>query len=472
MPFDPSQLTPEDRQELLKQILRLQARDNTFAYGELAFGYKPAEHHVEMVNAIDEAIRTRQHTVILEPRGGAKSTWGNTIKGSHVIGNNHDIRIGLMSKSAQHAQAFSRGIRGTIERNPEFKEVFGHLVSDIKWTDAEWIVNDSKWIGSHYATLFAQGVGGQIVSKRFDLILCDDILDKENTANADQMAAVAEWFWGTLYPCLAENGVIVMLGTRWADGDLYGELIKPREKGGKGWRHIIRKALVPDESSPTGVSSWWPEVFPMERLEAMKEDMGLALFYCAMLNDVTGLMQGNVFSSRYFQYFDTLPTDRTYTVRMGVDLASSTKESADYTARVITAEDEDGNLFVLSYHADRIATGHADFIHNGWSAYPNVDAVIVENQQFQSTVITEVMRMYPRIPVQGRRADTDKTTRARGVAARYEAGKVFHHHSLKESEFEIQLTSFPKGHDDLVDALGYSFDLTGTQFSWSFVSSG
>jgi phage terminase large subunit-like protein len=70
----------------------------------------------------------------------------------------------------------------------------------------------------------------------------------------------------------------------------------------------------------------------------------------------------------------------------------------------------------------------------------------------------------------GRRADTDKVTRARAVAARYEAGKVFHHISLKDSELEIELASFPKGHDDLTDALGLSFDLTGTQFSWSFVS--
>ncbi len=469
MAFDPTNLTPEQREDLLKQILRLQAADNVFKYGELAFGYKPAEHHIEMVNEIDHAIASRKHTLILEPRGGAKSTWGNTIKLSHLIGNNHDIRIGLMSKSAKHADAFSRAIRLTVERNPEFREVFGHLVGDTKWTDSEWIVNDSKWLGSHYVTLFAQGVGGQIVSKRFDIILCDDILDAENTANPDQMASVAEWFWQTLYPCLADGGVIIMLGTRWADGDLYGELMKPREKGGKGWRHIVRQALIADKSAPEGYRSWWPAVFPIERLMDMRDDMGYAMFACAMLNDITGLMEGNVFSSRDFQYYETLPTDRKYTVRMGVDLASSTKESADYTARVTTAEDEDGNLFVMSYHQARLATGHADFVYDGWSAYPNVDAVIVENQQFQSTLINEVMSRFPRIPIQGRRADADKTTRARGVSARYEARKVYHHISLKESEFEIQLTSFPKGHDDLVDALGYSFDLTGTAFSWSFI---
>jgi predicted phage terminase large subunit-like protein len=153
---------------------------------------------------------------------------------------------------------------------------------------------------------------------------------------------------------------------------------------------------------------------------------------------------------------------------MGVDLASSTKESADFTARVTTAEDEEGNFYVLSFNQVRIDSGHRQFVHDGWLAYPNMGAVIVENQQFQSTLVQEIMREYPRIPVQGRRADTDKKTRARAAAARYEARKVFHHISLKGSDLEIQLASFDKGHDDLVDALGYSFDLSGTDFSFGF----
>ena len=49
-------------------------------------------------------------------------------------------------------------------------------------------------------------------------------------------------------------------------------------------------------------------------------------------------------------------------------------------------------------------------------------------------------------------------TRARAVAARYESGKVFHHKSLQGSDFEIELLQFPKGHDDMIDALGYAME--------------
>ena len=72
------------------------------------------------------------------------------------------------------------------------------------------------------------------------------------------------------------------------------------------------------------------------------------------------------------------------------------------------------------------------------------------------------METYPHTPIEGQTADVDKTTRARAVAAKYEAHKVLHHRSLRGSAFETELLSFPKGHDDFVDALGYSMDMRGT----------
>jgi predicted phage terminase large subunit-like protein len=79
------------------------------------------------------------------------------------------------------------------------------------------------------------------------------------------------------------------------------------------------------------------------------------------------------------------------------------------------------------------------------------------------------MREYPRIPIEGRKSDTDKVTRARALAAKYEAHKVFHHSSLEDSDFERELLSFPKGHDDMIDAVGFSFDLGGGGFFFGSV---
>ena len=448
-------------QEVRAFALKGLARTDPFAFGEYVHGHKPAAHHREMVEFIIDCVNSGTSAVILEPRGHAKTTWGNTIFLSWLIANHKDIRIGLISNTAKQAMDFSAAIRRTFESNEKFHDLYGNLVAGSpKLTDVSWLRADSSMASTKDVTCYAQGAGGAIISKRFDLILCDDIIDEENYANVEQAEKIDTWFWKTLKPCLVPGGVIIMLGTRWAENDLYEQLITPVEEGGKGWRNLVRGALIEDGTKRKAL---WPEVWPVEALLKERTDMGSALFACSYLNDISGLMEGNVFRKETFQYFHSLPEGKSYTVRIGVDLASSEKERADYTARVTAAEDNEGNFYVLSVVRDKRAAKHAEFVYDGWSAYPHVDLVLVENQQFQSTLIQEIMRDYPYIPVEGKRSDVDKTTRARAVAAKYEAKKVFHHESLRGSDFEVEMLSFPKGHDDMVDALGFSMDLGGNQ---------
>jgi len=434
------------------------------AFGEYVFLNTVQRHHAEMLEFILDCIFSRRKGVVLMPRGAAKTTWGNTALIALLIALYPDLRIALVSNTTKQAYDFSRAIRWTYESNSRFRDIFGDCVSPSKWTDAEWLHRDSKWHGSKDVTLFAAGAGSAIISKRFDLILCDDALDEENTASPEAREKVDNWFFKTLMPCLVPDGAVIMIGTRWAEDDLYQKLTDKPEKGGRGWRLLLRQAMVMDDSE-RGWHSYWPEHWPEELLEEKRIELGTPLFMCAYQNDIRGLMSGNVFKSQDWRassfYFDKLPEDRTYTLKMGVDLASSEKQRADFTARCITALDNHGEYWVLAVYRDKRETGHAEFIHDGWLAYPKIALVIIEAQQFQSTLVQEVHRDYPYIPVEGKQTDVDKTTRARAVAAKYEAHRMHHHSSLEDSDFEMELLSFPKGHDDMVDALGYSMDLGG-----------
>lgn len=452
-------MTPDQWKEVLDQSLLAQAEDDVFKFGEVVFGYSAFPHHRELIEFYDGCVRDRVNGLILEPRGFAKSTWGTTINLSHRIGRNKSIRVGLFSKSEPHAAAFSRGIRWTLEGNEAYRKVFGDIVSDAKWTDGEWLRAGSPWHGSQYSTLYAQGVGGQIVSKRFDIIHCDDILDAENTATPDQIKKVDDWFWQTLYPTLSPDGVAIVIGTRWREGDLYQTLEE------KGWRVLKRAALVKGKRGK--IESLWPQYWPLERLLALKDPqtgMGPARFACAMLNDISGLMEGDIFRQEWFQYTPVLPPGRDYTIRMGTDLATSTKQRADYTACVVTAEDSEGNFFVLDFDRTKISAGHDRWIIAKWrdaiKNWGHVGAVMIEDVQHQYALIAGMLNDYPEVPVVRQKADHDKGTRAAAVSTKYEAGKIWHLSHLKESDFEIELLSFDRGHDDLVDSLGYSMQLT------------
>ncbi len=452
--------------ELLQSSLRELARTDPFAFGEYVFGYEAAAHHKELVSWILERLERHESGVVLEPRGHAKTTWANTVLLSWIIARNTNIRVGLISNTAKQSNAFSRAIRWTLQANENFHEVFGNLVGENKWTDVEWIQRGSALHGSKDVTLYSTGTGGPIISKRFDLIFCDDILDEENTANPEQQEKVSNWFWKTLKPCLAPGGSIIVVGTRWAEGDLYQTLIEDKK-----WPSLIKGAIYYDDDDKDRLNpkALWPELWPLDKLEQERRDMGSAMFACSYLNDISGLMAGNVFRREWFQYFNGLPSGRRYTYKMGVDLASSEKQSADFTCRAVIAEDEFFNTYVLSVYRDKRETGHRSFVIDGYNAYPEISRIVIESNQFQSALVKEIINTTP-LPVVGKKADVDKVTRARAVAARYESGKVFHHRSLEGSDFEIELLSFPKGHDDQIDALGYAMETGGGGFVFGGLS--
>lgn len=141
---------------------------------------------------------------------------------------------------------------------------------------------------------------------------------------------------------------------------------------------------------------------------------------------------------------------------MGVDLALSTRDGADYTAAVVVGRDAAGSLWVLDAQRVRApfhqVLGFVQTLAARWSP----DVVAIETVQYQAAVVQELLRTTT-LPVRGVRPDRDKLTRFQPLEARYEQGLVWHATGLPV-DFERELLSFPVGgHDDQVDALAYAY---------------
>jgi len=445
---------------MLRQAKRELSKTDLYAYADFVFGFSLAKHHHQMVDFVLERLERGESGVILAPRGSGKTTTLNTVLLSWLVATRPDIRIGLFSQKDKKAEAMSSAIRFTLSESEPFKEAFGDLRSPTKWTDGEWLRKGSRWASSKDRTMVTGGVNNSsAVSKRFDLIFCDDILDAENTYTIDRREKTEDWFWRTMKPAQAAEGVsVIVVGTRWTEGDLYERLIETNK-----WPSLVIPAL-----DPVTDESYWPEVWPVSRLEKEREDIGWDNFACAYLNDVTGLREGLIFKKEWFDYFDELPRGH-YTWTMGVDLASSERERADWTTRVIIAESEDHHYYVMGTFRMKSETGHRQFVEDGAAAFPAISRIVIENNQHQSTLVQDLLDQ-TRLPVVGKRTDVDKRTRARGVATRYEAHRVHHHRSLKGAELEMEMLGFPKGHDDLIDALGLAMDVGGPALAFSTIS--
>ena len=89
----------------------------------------------------------------------------------------------------------------------------------------------------------------------------------------------------------------------------------------------------------------WPEKFTVEWLKNRRLEMGTVLFNGQYQNDVQA-MKGAIFRADWLRHVDIVPDK--LTVYMGVDLAISRRETADYFAVVtIGIDHKTREIYVL-----------------------------------------------------------------------------------------------------------------------------
>ena len=147
-------------------------------------------------------------------------------------------------------------------------------------------------------------------------------------------------------------------------------------------------------------------------------------------------------------------------VFMGVDLAISQKQDADYTSCAIMSRDDDGIIYVRDIARIRADFGGVLRFIESMAEKWNPKMIAIETVQYQAAVVQELLKR-TRLPIKGIKPDKDKVTRFAPLEARYEQGQVFHCTGLPFF-FEDELLSFPIGsHDDCVDALSYAWVALG-----------
>lgn len=145
-------------------------------------------------------------------------------------------------------------------------------------------------------------------------------------------------------------------------------------------------------------------------------------------------------------------------VVLGVDLAISEREGADFTAIVAMAR-APGSGIVHVIEAERFRAGFSDILERirAAAARHRPALIAIEQTQFQAAVVQELARTTS-LPVRGVRPDRDKLTRFAPLLTRYEQRLVRHDPAKVPAWFREELLAFPEGeHDDGVDAASLAF---------------
>ena len=310
----------------------------------------------------------------------------------------------------------------------------------------------TDWHTGEGGGMLSAGVGGSITGKGGDLILVDDPhKDWEESQSPTYRRRVKSWFDATLYTRGEPGASIIVLMTRWHQDDLVGYLLNEHADD---WEYI-RLPGIAEQDDPIGRSlgeALCPERYPIEVLQARKAAMG-SMMFAGLYQQRPTAQGGEVFKAEWIK--TGTPPAQMKTITMGVDLAISTKASADYTACGVVGQADDGTIWVLDVQRIRASfRGVISFVEGiaeKWS--PQI--IGIEKVQYQAAVVDELMARGS-LPVKGIRPDADKTTRALPLAARYESGNVMHAQGLPRFYID-ELLSFPNGeHDDMTDAVVYA----------------
>jgi predicted phage terminase large subunit-like protein len=383
-------------------------------------------------------ITGNKKTLDLAPRGFGKSTIGDIGYCLWRIAQNRNIRILIVSNTQSQAESFLREMKFHLEGNTRLLDLFGSFKSD-KWNESELFVS-SRTISAKEGTLTALGASGAVISKHFDLIIADDIVDFENARTELQRKKLSEWYRTALLPTLEPHGELHIIGTRYHPNDLYQELIDSQQ-----YSVQVQRAIQDDKSL-------WPAKFLIEDLLQKKAELGSIVFDLQYQNDITLAKQGRIFRYEWMQFYDTAPA--ALKIYQGCDLAISEKETADYFVLMTIGQDTNGNIYVLDLFRDRLSFRAQQEIIRLKSEQWRPVSIGIEINQYQKALAQELIRTTS-LPIKELQTVKDKVARAQRRSALFENKKVFIRKDMTVLVDELCL--FPDAsHDDTFDAFDFA----------------
>jgi predicted phage terminase large subunit-like protein len=319
------------------------------------------------------------------------------------------------------------------------------LAEDSK-AKGRWNTNDG---GAYYAV----GVGAAIMGRGAHVFMIDDPFGTMADARREtERKNVWDWYTGTVYNRLEENGAIVLINHRMHEDDLTGMLRAQEAAGGDKWEVV---ELKPDMEKGIAL---WPEKYPIEALERIRRNTTAQDFSALYLQNPTP-DEGMYFKADWLRPYDKAPARATLRVYGGSDYAV-TSDGGDWTCHVVIGIDPTGQMYLLDLWRGQTDSSEwieafcdlvIDWKPIGWAE---------ENGQIRAAIGPHLARRQRErnawVAREQFATKGDKAVRAQSIRGRMGIeGLYVPVHAKWYAAFRNELLSFPSGkHDDQVDALG------------------
>lgn len=403
-----------------------------------------------------------KNMVIIAFRGSGKSTIINLSYPLWAILGKQKKKFVLLVGQTQHqARQHLKNIKREMESNELLQKDLGPFKEDDEWSTSSLLI--PKHDARIMAVSMEQSVRGIRHNQyRPDLIICDDIEDLSSVKTAEGRNKTYDWLTSEVIPAGDQSTRLVMIGNLLHEDSVImrmKEKIRKREMSGKYKAYPVVQNKKP---------LWIGKYKNMQAIKTEEKRVGNPIawereFMLRIIPD-----DGQVVHKEWIQYYDNLPqpnnadTDKgsiTFTrCAIGVDLAISQKQTADYTAMVPANIYLIGNksfIYILPEIVNRkmdFSTSQETLKNLAKAIYESPESVYmyIEGVGYQQAFIQEVKNQgYEAIDVQPR---GDKRSRLSASSHYIKTGKVLFPKRGCERLIE-QMTGFGvEKHDDMVDA--------------------
>ena len=484
----------QQRQEIKRRLDRVSLDEFRERYptpGALAQDLQPRTKQTPALQAVDRALvdlrdaplDSGRQMIFIAPQEGKSSRVSNWFP-LWMLAQDPTLRIAIVSYSANKAERWGRWLRRQIENR-------GHawgleLMPDSRAVDRFELTSGGSVI--------SVGISGGISGEPVDLMIIDDpVRGRAEAESPTYREAAWDWWESNGATRLSARGRVVLMLTRWHADDLAGRLLK--EEAGQ-WK-VLRIPAVRDPGQPLvrgddGASVYSPAgelISVQNRRPGYYHDLHRTrslYVWNSIYMQTPVAAKGNLFKRDDARFWHRIHADTSHHDPTGgrrvvidgkflhvgdmtrfitVDLAASTKTSADWTVAACWGITLDGWMVLLDRRRGRIEEGgHWGLVRplcELWAC----PQVYVEKGFIGSTLVIDATRAGIRVaPVT---PDKDKVTRALPATQRM-AGKTVFFPAEAEwlDEWLDELAEFPTGaHDDQVDTFAYAARIASAHWS-------
>lgn len=238
---------------------------------DLATGEGAALHvpdHLAQINravtslCLDELGDKRGIILAVPPRHG-KSTLASVYTPAWYAATWPQKHVVVASAELSLATTFVRSAREVLQRNADVMRV--ELDPDMKGSQA-WRLRRQGSGDAYSGSVRAVGVSGALTGRGASLLIVDDAIKNMSEAHSRvKRESLEHWFDSVAATRLEPRGKMIVIGTRWAEGDLIGHLLETEPER---WE-FLSWAAVGEDGEPL-----WSERFSAQQLERIREQSG------------------------------------------------------------------------------------------------------------------------------------------------------------------------------------------------------